>query len=431
MKKTIFILLYIFSFSFIYAQQNIVPNFSFEDKLRCPGQDDFNGFVADWTGQGSYSTGGLNYFTANCSTPALSVPSNEMGYQNAHTGVSYAGITTYLSQYSFNPNNYDYRSYIQVMLNNPLIEGVRYCVVWYVSLSDTSMYECSDMGAYFSDSMVHYSNRNAVKSNLIPQIANDPVNNSLTDKKNWTKITGSFISAGGEHYIIIGNFKDDAHSYIDSIGSNAPPVALQLACAAFYYIDDVSVLEVMQAHAGKDTLICNRGEALIGRDTAIPGVSYHWLPTVGLSNPNAAQTYASPTRTTTYTLMVINDSMKRCGCPDSLTTDSVTVEVCIDSNKNDSETTVENNNVFVPTAFSPNGSANNILYVRCDCIASMDFNIFDRWGNKVFESQYSNKGWDGTHNGKPMDMGTYIWELKANLQDGTEIRRRGDVTLLR
>jgi gliding motility-associated-like protein len=63
----------------------------------------------------------------------------------------------------------------------------------------------------------------------------------------------------------------------------------------------------------------------------------------------------------------------------------------------------------------------------------MDFIIFDRWGNKVFESENPNDGWNGNHNnnGAPMNMGTYVWYLKATLHDGTSIEKKGNVTLVR
>ncbi len=89
------------------------------------------------------------------------------------------------------------------------------------------------------------------------------------------------------------------------------------------------------------------------------------------------------------------------------------------------------NTIFVPDVFTPGGAYNNIFYVRSDCISSMDFEVFDRWGNKVFESQNINKGWDGTYNGTPMNMGTYIWVLNATLQDGSNVKRKGSVTLVR
>lgn len=427
MKKVIFIVLcfFTFSFSFIYAQSNLVPNYSFEQKIQCVTYyDQFTGYVADWTGQGGNGEA-LSWFTAQCNTFGFAgVPNNDFGYQYARTGNSYASISTYVSAYADYPYYSDFRNYIQVQLTEPLKAGTKYCVVWYVSLADTSKYACNDMGAYFSDSALYNGFPPMVKSNFTPQVANDPINNPLTDKINWIKISGSFVANGGEQYIVIGNFKDDSHSSIDSVGSTASMVIFPNSAAAFYYIDDVSVLEVIQAHAGKDTLICTGDKVLIGQDTAIPGVSYHWSPSAGLSNPNAAQTYASPTVTTTYTLSVVNDSMKSCGCPDSLTTDSVTVSV---NNCSDNEAS----SVFVPDAFSPNANVNSILYVRSSSIVSMTFIVFDRWGNKIFESQNPNKGWDGTFNGTPMNTGTYIWELKATLQDGTSIEKKGNVTLMR
>ena len=88
-------------------------------------------------------------------------------------------------------------------------------------------------------------------------------------------------------------------------------------------------------------------------------------------------------------------------------------------------------NIFVPTAFSPNQSVNNMFYVRGNCIASISFLVFDRWANKVFESNNQNFGWDGTYAGKPMNMGTYIWYLKATLADGTNVEKKGNITLVR
>ena len=483
----------------VNAQQNLVPNYSFEQKVQCiDGFGEFNDYIFDWTGQG-FGVGwgsGLSWFTAQCNSHYYaSVPDNVMGYQYAHSGASYAGITTFLNDGTI--NEIDFRNYIQVKLYSTLKTNTKYCVIFYVSLADICDYACNDMGAYFSDSALYSNPTCRVKSNFTPQIANDPINNPLIDTVNWIKIAGNFIAAGGEQYIVIGNFKGDASSYIDSVGSNFPSIDDD-ELSAYYYIDDVSVLEVIQAHAGRDTLLCNGSKTLIGKDTAIPGVSYHWSPITGLSNPNAAQTFASPTVTTTYTLTVINDSMevKSCGCPDSLTKDSVTVSVynipvtvCCSSaitigqsvaltaspaykyvwfpnaglNKDtglsvivsptvtttytvmgtdstgciarDSLTITVNpetcGEVFIPTAFSPNQSVNNIFYVRGDCISGMDFRIFDRWGNKVFKSQNQSKGWDGTSNGKPLTMGAYVWELNATLQDGTSIDKKGNVTLVR
>jgi gliding motility-associated-like protein len=120
----------------------------------------------------------------------------------------------------------------------------------------------------------------------------------------------------------------------------------------------------------------------------------------------------SPSQNTTYTVTIINDS----GC---VFTQSVTVDVIC-------------GNIFVPNAFSPgNGNQNRVLYVRGPCIQTMYFIVFDRWGNKVFESENPDNGWDGTYKGFPMNVDTYLWYLKATLFDGTIIEKKGSVALVR
>lgn len=90
------------------------------------------------------------------------------------------------------------------------------------------------------------------------------------------------------------------------------------------------------------------------------------------------------------------------------------------------------NSLFIPNAFSPNGDQqNDVLYVRGNCMSSMDFTIFDRWGNKVFESENQNIGWDGNYKGQPMNTGTYVWYLKGTMNDGTAINKKGTVALIR
>ncbi len=88
--------------------------------------------------------------------------------------------------------------------------------------------------------------------------------------------------------------------------------------------------------------------------------------------------------------------------------------------------------VDVPTGFSPNGDGNNdILYVRGFNIETMDFKIYNRWGELVFESFDQNYGWDGTYKGEPQEMEAYAFTLWVKFFDGTTAKRQGNVTLLR
>lgn len=86
--------------------------------------------------------------------------------------------------------------------------------------------------------------------------------------------------------------------------------------------------------------------------------------------------------------------------------------------------------VFVPSAFSPNGDGkNDVLYAR-GYIGEMYFAVYDRLGKKVFESVAKENGWDGLINGKKALAGVYSWYLQASV-NGKEHKLKGDITLVR
>ncbi len=89
--------------------------------------------------------------------------------------------------------------------------------------------------------------------------------------------------------------------------------------------------------------------------------------------------------------------------------------------------------LYIPTAFSPNESGKND--VQClygtECITSLSFNIYDRWGNKVFQSTDPNVCWDGTFNDQPLDPAVFVYHLTARLNTGASVERQGNITLMR
>jgi gliding motility-associated-like protein len=86
----------------------------------------------------------------------------------------------------------------------------------------------------------------------------------------------------------------------------------------------------------------------------------------------------------------------------------------------------------IPNAFSPNGDGNNdILFVKGAAVESMNVKVFNRWGEKVFESNDMKIGWDGTYKGKEQEMEAYAYVLNVTFIDGTTFYKKGNVTLLR
>lgn len=94
--------------------------------------------------------------------------------------------------------------------------------------------------------------------------------------------------------------------------------------------------------------------------------------------------------------------------------------------------------VFVPTGFSPNGDfTNDLLLVHGQKDSrAVDFKVFDRWGEMVFELKDfafndDTQGWDGTFRGQDCDPGIYVWVLEVEYSDGTREVFKGNTTLIR
>jgi len=94
--------------------------------------------------------------------------------------------------------------------------------------------------------------------------------------------------------------------------------------------------------------------------------------------------------------------------------------------------------VFVPTAFSPNGDANNdrLLVHGEDGTRILTFRVFDRWGELLFETgdfmiNDPVYGWTGEFRGQMMNSGVYIWALEVEYVDGATDFFKGSTTLIR
>ena len=88
--------------------------------------------------------------------------------------------------------------------------------------------------------------------------------------------------------------------------------------------------------------------------------------------------------------------------------------------------------VDVPNAFTPLSSdGNSIIYVRGFGITKMRFIIWNRWGQKVFETASKNIGWDGKFKGAVQPMDVYAYTLDVEFFDGKKVTKTGDITLIR
>ncbi len=87
----------------------------------------------------------------------------------------------------------------------------------------------------------------------------------------------------------------------------------------------------------------------------------------------------------------------------------------------------------VPNAFSPNDDGKNDIFSISKTIPLPSFimQVFNRWGQKIFESRDQSKGWDGTVAGKLSDGGHYAYVIQYRVDNGAPITLKGMVLLLR
>ncbi len=88
--------------------------------------------------------------------------------------------------------------------------------------------------------------------------------------------------------------------------------------------------------------------------------------------------------------------------------------------------------VDVPSAFTPGRfGVNSRIKVEGFGISQMHWSIYNRWGQKVYETDNRKSYWDGTFNGKLQPLDVYAYTLDVTFSDGKKFRKTGDITLLR
>ena len=182
-----------------------------------------------------------------------------------------------------------------------------------------------------------------------------------------------------------------------------------------YSITVDSIFSHVDVYSDKDTLYQGQSTGL--HATQIANCIYSWTPVSGLDNPYSSNPTASPMQTITYYLTISDPN----GC---IYIDSLKIIVL--------DVFCDDPYVYVPNAFTPDGDdKNDVLYVRSKMVSGMDFLVYDRWGEKVFESHDMNIGWDGTFRGKKCDPGVFVYYLDATCHNKAKYLKKGNVTLIR
>lgn len=200
---------------------------------------------------------------------------------------------------------------------------------------------------------------------------------------------------------------------------------------------NITVNSLPVADAGLDTTICLGDFANIGGNPSAVGGSggpytYNWTPITGLSNPTIANPSVTLTQTGVISFQVTVTDGLGCSASDYVMVSSLPAEQCLDTIIPALDST-EDYSIYVPSAFTPdnNGLNDGFKPIGTGISASnYSFRIFNRWGEKIFESTSLKQAWFGNFKGLMVPSAVYIWRLECRANNGRFIKRTGHVTLI-
>lgn len=175
----------------------------------------------------------------------------------------------------------------------------------------------------------------------------------------------------------------------------------------------VNVFRNPGATAGLDKTLVRGDTVTLNGVVKGTAVQISWSPPLYMNNNAVATPSVSPPEDMQYKLTV--RSTVGCG----LAEDIVVVKVY--------------NDVYVPNAFSPdnNGKNDNFKIIAADGYKLLKFQVYNRWGQAIYNAKNFSTGWDGTFNGAPQPEGTYVYFLQIRSSKGKTITKKGTVTLVR
>ncbi len=165
------------------------------------------------------------------------------------------------------------------------------------------------------------------------------------------------------------------------------------------------------AFAGNDTSIVV-GQPLQLQGSGAP--SFLWYPNFGLNRNDISDPVALLSQNQSYVMKTFTEE----GC---FAYDTINIKVF---------TTAPD--IFVPNAFTPNNSTNNIFRPIPVGISKLEyFRVYNRNGMLIYSTSQIGSGWDGNYNGKPQTIGGYVWMAQGTDYTGRVVTKKGTVVLIR
>lgn len=431
--------------------QNLVPNPSFENYkvLPCKLNEFFiHDVLENWLRPIPTST---DYWRTDIDMGCYLNP-NRLNIQT-RTGSAMAGIITATIFKDFKD---EYKEYLEVKLNQPLVKGKLYCGEFYaynrnvvgdIQNPTTDLLESNNLSMALSDTLVFYPVSTNQPDNLIyPSWIKITEPEVIRTNNQWHRIEGCFVADKNYEYLLIGNFHSikDTQVVRKTFGNDL--------AGTYYFIDDVSLMELPYnpPSLADQVTFCNTDSNIILDATSDAATGYTWQ-----DGSTGSHFIVTQKQTSSYTVAIsygdftYKHTFNVDYVPDvHLGTDTllcqgenITLKVIHPlkeyiwfDRSNDSLKVILSEGVywvdvvspclvrdtieiaytdcpgFVPNVFTPNGDEyNQVLVIENIDNRDWGLQVFNRWGVRVYESKQYKNDWDGSG----LSSGVYYYLLHS------------------
>ena len=451
-------ILYWFCCSFTINGQNLVQNGGFENNSGFPLS------VGQWSLANNWSNANSSFaspdYLHTSGGGIVQLPNSIFGTVTPYQGNAIMGLAMWYGSYA------NFREYISQSLTAPLTVGSSYTFSFYISNGIPGTYG----GTGIQNVQVDFS------INPFNQISANPLgynpllsSGTMIYSNTWIPVTYTFIATAPYAYFAIGNFKDDVNTVTQQFNATLNP-------GAYYFIDNVSLTLNAGINITGDSQIC-KGDTVTLR--ASHSSVYAWAsslnPNIIIDNDSILA--VAPAITTTYLMYGSSDTSSftvNVNTPPSInlgkdtflcegeilvldvTTSNATYQWQDDST-NPTYTVSQQGNYWVnvtanncsvmafinieskdcevipemPNVFTPNNDGNNDYFHlnELNGINQVTLRIYNRWGQKLIETNDILSGWDGKYNNEDCPDGTYFWIMQYTTMNNESKTLTGFLTL--
>jgi gliding motility-associated-like protein len=224
------------------------------------------------------------------------------------------------------------------------------------------------------------------------------VRTSFSDTTICQKTTVQLRADGGENYKWLPAAELSDPTVANPTATASDTIKYQVVAANTFGCTDtayvsLNVVKIAIANAGSNKTVVSGTNATLDGSIQNQYAQFYWQPAAGISNTGQLRPLITSTVDAVYWLTAV--SPNNCG----ITRDTVYVKVFKD--------------IFIPSAFTPNGDGKNDLWriPSLQAFTSYELLVYNRFGQLVFQTKNQYQSWDGTRNGIPLPTGGYVYHL--------------------